>query len=324
MRYCIATALLALALGANVGYAQQTEAATPEQPPAKSSPESAKSSPELEAIRAGSKAFVDAFNAGDAKAIAKLWTDQAQYIDDVGDVYDGRDEIEQVYSQLFQENPNVKIEISIDSVRLVSNTVAIEDGRAKLVPPPAGQAGYSQYTAVHVKDAAHDSAQAPAQWRMASVRESWVEAQATPQSLADLQWLIGKWTSEEHGVKSESVYRWVADERFIERSYTTTALDGSQSSGVQLIGWNPLGGYMQSWSFSPDGGHAIGIWTPVSAGWSAEMIGMTGDGIPTRSVNLLAKLDDNGCVWQSTQRFAGDVALPDTDEVVLKRQSANP
>lgn len=306
MRCCITVVLLVLTAGINVGYAQQNEAATSDQPVVESSPE-------LDAIRAGSQAFVDAVNSADAKAVAELWTENARYIDDVGAVHDGRDAIQQVYEELFAENPNVKIQIVIDSLRLVSDAVAIEDGRAMIVPPPAGPAGYSQYTAVHVKD--------DDRWRMASVRESWVVANATPQSTADFGWLIGKWASEENGVKSQSTYRWVADESFIERTYITTALDGTQSSGVQLIGWNPMDGHMQSWSFSPDGGHAIGIWTPIEGGWSAEMIGMTGDGVPTRSVNRLAMLDDNACVWQSTQRFAGDVALPDTNEVVIKRQS---
>ncbi len=273
------------------------------------------SDPATDEIRASSKAFVDAFNEGDAEAIAQLWTEDAQYVDESGTVHEGRDAIERAYSELFDQNSNVKIQLSIDSLRLVSAAVAIEDGRAVVIPPPAGPAGYSQYTAVHVKDGD--------QWRMASVRETWVEASVTPQSMADFEWLIGSWECEEHGVKSEMVYRWIADQTFIERSYTTTAVDGTTSSGVQVIGWNPMHNHLQSWSFSPDGGHAVGVWTPVDGGWSAKMSGITGDGIPTRSVNLLAKLDDNGCVWQSTQRFAGEVVLPDTDEVVIKRKSDN-
>ena len=113
---------------------------------------------------------------------------------------------------------------------------------------------------------------------------------------------------------------WVANKSFVERKFTITHADGTKTSGVQLIGWNPLGGHVQSWSFSPDGGHAIGVWSPQQNGWTAEMHGVTGDGTPTTSVNLLMRLDDNAYVWQSVQRKAGDVALPDTDEVVLKRK----
>ena len=77
---------------------------------------------------------------------------------------------------------------------------------------------------------------------------------------------------------------------------------------------------MQSWNFSSDGGHAVGVWSPRAGGWSAEVRGVTGDGMPTVAVNLLTRLDDNAYVWQSIRRTLGGTALPDTDEVVLKRR----
>ncbi|TWU39253.1 YybH family protein [Novipirellula artificiosorum] len=306
----IAFALLFLPASVSLLHAQEnaTSPLAPAVPKA-----SAEVSPQLDAIRGESQAFVDAVNRGDAKAVAEMWTSDAHYIDDSGQSHEGRAAIEQAYAAFFEQYPGIKLQVAIDSLRLVGEHVAIEDGRAKLDPAPDGSAGYCKYTAVHVKEG--DT------WQMASVRESWVEAQATPQNIADFDWLIGTWVCEEHGVRAESVFRWVADESFIQRTYTTTAIDGTTSSGTQMIGWNPLEGHLQSWDFSPGGGHAIGVWSPVQSGWVAEMIGMTGDGVPTRSVNLLARLDANGCVWQSTQRVAGDVALPDTDEVVMKRKS---
>ena len=87
-----------------------------------------------------------------------------------------------------------------------------------------------------------------------------------------------------------------------------------------MIGWNPLTGYVQSWSFSSDGGHAVGAWMPSDDGWVAEMEGTTGDGMPTTSTNSLRRLDDNAYVWQSVDRTIGDSPVPDTDEVVIKRQ----
>ena len=106
----------------------------------------------------------------------------------------------------------------------------------------------------------------------------------------------------------------------MQRDYTITLADGTKTTGVQLIGWNPQDGHVQSWNFSGDGGNAVGIWTPHQGGWTAEMRGVTGDGAPTTAVNQLTRLDENAYVWQSVQRTIGGIALADTDEIVIKRQ----
>jgi uncharacterized protein (TIGR02246 family) len=269
---------------------------------------------DISLIRAGSEAFVTAFNNHDAQAVAALWTEQGEYVDDTGRTIAGRDAIEKDYAAFFAENPDVKIQIVIDSLRVLSGEVAIEEGRAVADPAPPGAPGVSKYTAVHAK--------VDGKWLMASVRDSWIEAQVSHQSVADLGWLIGTWVAEEYGVKNESVCRWVAGEQFVQRIYTTTSVDGTKTSGVQLIGWNPLAGHVQSWSFSPDGGHDVGVWSPTHDGWMAETRGASGEGLPTSSVNLLRRLDDNAYVWQSVQRSVGGTPLPDTNEVVIKRQPA--
>lgn len=297
-------------IGSSASLAQQTGKASPRQ---RTGERVRQSNPEIAALRAGAKAFVDAFNKGDAKAIAAMWTENAEYIDESGRRYQGRDEIAKAYADYFASNPKAKIRVNVDSLRLVSDNVAIEDGRAVSDPPPQAARGFGTYSATHVK--------VDGKWLMASVRDSWVEMPASMSSAVDLDWLVGTWVAEENGATIESVCRWVANDSFIERKYTTTQVDGTKVSGVQLIGWNPAGGHVQSWEFSPGGGHAMGTWYPQPDGWSAEMRGVTGDGVQTASVNHLRRLDDNAYVWQSVQRSANGQSLPDTDEVVLKRKS---
>ncbi len=266
---------------------------------------------DLAAIRAQSQAFASAFNSADPKAIAALWTESGDYTDETGRTLTGRDAIGQEYAAFFNAHPGVKIRLAIDSLKLLSADAAIEDGRAVLDPAPAGAPASSKYTAIHVK--------VDGQWLMSTVRDSRIEQPSSYRNVADLEWLIGTWTAEEHGAKTESVCRWVAGKSFVERKYTITHADGSAASGVQLIGWNPQGGHVQSWNFSSDGGQAIGVWSPREGGWSAEIRGVTGDGTPTTAVNTLTRLDDNAYVWQSVNRSAGGRSLPDTEEVVLKR-----
>ena len=310
MNFRLWAAFCGCVLSVSIGRAQDPPARFPsDKPAAKLS--ASDSNGERAAIRAASESFVAAFNKADAKAVAALWTEQGDLTNDSGRTVTGREAIEQEYAGFFKANPGAKIRLAIDSLKLLSDSAAIEDGRAVLDPAPAGAPATSKYTAIHVK--------ADGKWLMSTVRDSRVEQPSAYRNVADLEWLIGTWTAEEHGAKSQSVCRWVADKSFVERKHTITHADGSTASGVQLIGFNPQGGHIQSWHFSAGGGHATGTWTPREGGWNIETRGVTGDGVATSAINLLTRLDDNAYVWQSVERTAGGQTLPDTEEVVLKR-----
>ena len=270
-----------------------------------------KAAADLKAIQDSAGAFVSAFNGGDAKAVAELWTKDGQYIDESGQTFSGREAIEKVYADYFAKVPNRRIRVIVDSLRVLADGTAIEEGRTVVEPPPAGAPAIGKYTAEHV--------QVNGKWLMSKVRDARVETPAAYRELADLEFLIGTWVAEEYGIKTESVCRWVANNSFVERRYIVTNLDGTTVSGVQMIGWNPKTGSVQSWDFSPGGGHATGTWSPIPGGWSAEVHGVTSDGAPTAAVNVLKRLDDNAYVWQSVNRSAGGELLPNTDEVVIKR-----
>ena len=121
-----------------------------------------------------------------------------------------------------------------------------------------------------------------------------------------------------------SKIRWIANKSFVQRTYTVTHPDGTTTTGLQIIGFNPLEDQLQSWNFSSDGGHAIGIWSPHEGGWQAEVRGTTGEGVLTTAVNRLKRLDDNAYTWQSVDRTIGGVPVADTDEIVMKRQASQP
>jgi uncharacterized protein (TIGR02246 family) len=269
---------------------------------------------ELAAIRATSVAYVKAFNAHDAKTLAELWTVDADCIDEEGQRIAGRSQIAANYAKVFREMPTAKVQVVIDSLRLLSATAAIEDGRTMLEPTPRGAPAVHKYTAVHVK--------VGGRWLISSVRESRQETASGYEKVPDLEWLIGEWTAEENGVKTVSVCRWVANKSFVERSFTATHANGTSTSGVQIIGFNPAQECICSWNFSADGGHAIGTWTPREKGWQAEVRGVTGEGVPTKATNTLTKLDDDAYVWQSVDRTLAGEPLPDTEEVVLRRTGA--
>ncbi|WP_339748754.1 SgcJ/EcaC family oxidoreductase [uncultured Rubinisphaera sp.] len=80
---------------------------------------------EIAAIRQESKAFVTAFNNHDSKAVAALWTEDGEYIDEAGVTLSGQTEIEKAYAKFFEANPKSKMNIVIDSVRILSEGSAI-------------------------------------------------------------------------------------------------------------------------------------------------------------------------------------------------------
>ena len=318
-RSLLGVGIVLLLAGLPVGAQNSPKAEKSNSPPAAAttSAKSKSNADDLAAIHQASQEFVKAFNAGDAKAIAALWTIDGDYTDETGEVFSGREAIEKEYAKFFAGNKGKQIQIVIDSLRALSDTTAIEDGRVILQPAPARGAGGASYMAVHVK--------VGGKWLMSTVRDSRVISTAPPtgNDLDDLEWLIGTWHAEEFGSSTESVCRWVANKSFVQRDYVVKHPDDTTSSGVQLIGYNPRENTLQSWNFSSDGGFAVGVWTRRENGWSAELEGTTGKGIRTTAVNLLTRLDNNAYAWQSVSRRSGGVSLPDTDEVVLKRKVAS-
>jgi uncharacterized protein (TIGR02246 family) len=263
------------------------------------------------AIQKAASAFAEAFNRGDAKAVAALWTASGEYVDELGNEYAGQAAIEGCYADFFKANPGAKLALEIDSVRFVSPTVAIEDGHTILTQPTSGESTSSAYSVVHSK--------VDGRWLMASVRETPANGGTAHEHIADFEWLIGTWTAEDQGVVTKSVCQWLGDKSFVERKYVTKAADGVETSGVQIIGWNAQAGHVQSWNFSSDGSFAVGVWTPTEGGWQATVSGVTIDGATTSAINRLQRLDDHAYVWQSVDRSLDATSLPDSDEVIVRR-----
>ncbi len=272
-----------------------------------------KANPELALIRETATAFEAAFNSGNAAEVAALWTEDGEFANESGQSFKGRKAIQDEYEKILAAAKGEKIKIAIDSLELQSETSATEQGRATLDPPPAGALAFGSYTAVHTK--------VNGKWLMSKVVDARVELPSSYNRISDLEWLIGTWEAEEFGSKTVSVCSWVANKSFVQRTYTVTHPDQTSTSGVQMIGFNPQGGHLQSWNFSPDGGYAVGTWWPRENGWRADMNGTMVGGQSSTATVLLTRLDDNAYVWQSINRSINGQSLPDTDEVVLKRQS---
>jgi len=265
------------------------------------------------AIRATADAFVTAFNKGDAKAVANLWAPNGTLTADGDQVLKGRKAIEDEYAALFKEHPTARMQVGIKSIEFPTPTTAIEEGVAQVVTKDNSPPAASRYTAVHV--------QQDGKWLMASVHDSTIAVPSSFSQLQDFAWLVGKWEAKSDGMSAHSTTRWIANKSFLQRDFSVHRDNLLASSGTQIIGWDPRSHQIVSWTFDSSGGYGTGTWSAAPEGWRIESVGVTADGVPTSSRDLLIRVpgDDNVFGWRSFDRRLGETKLPDTGEVVLDR-----
>lgn len=264
------------------------------------------------AIKDTARSFVEAYDNADARTIASLWAEDADY--HVGQMsVKGRPAIQQLYDEFLRAHPGSKMEIHIDSIRMLTPAVAIEQGTASVSNSPNGPPTSSAYTAVHVK---HDG-----KWQMASVRESNATFAPTEESLNDLAWLVGEWKAEGDAAKVDVKYEWMENQHFLRGTTTVYPSKDSPkvSGGMQIITKDSLTGQIVSWFFNADGGYGYGTWTKDGARWLIRAHGATPDGAAASATNILYHADDNVLSWQSIDRTVGNQPLPNTTEIVVER-----
>jgi uncharacterized protein (TIGR02246 family) len=311
-----------IAVTADVSVAQQKQPET--QPPqqAPPTPSAAPGSPVEKAgpananeahIRAGAQAFIKAFNAGDAKALGEMFTPNGTVADEQGNVFKGRNAIEEQYAALFKAHPGVRMQIAIKAIDFPTSTTAIEDGVTQLMTKDSEPPSAARYTAVHVHE--------DGKWLMASVREAAMPVPSNFAQLQELGWLVGEWEAKSDGVTAHSQTRWIANKSFLQRTFSVNR-DGMQvASGMQIIGWDPRTERIISWTFDSSGGHGMGVWNAMPEGWGIDSAGMTADGVPTTAKDHLIRVpgETNVFGWRSVDRKLGDMKVPDVPEVVFDR-----
>jgi uncharacterized protein (TIGR02246 family) len=264
-------------------------------------------------IRKAVAEYVAAFNKGDAKALAAMWSPEAVYTNPVsGEQVVGRAEIEKQFAGIFAEAKNIKLEAKTDSVRFVSPNVAVEQGTAKVIRPDQSPEE-SEYTAVYLKR--------DGQWLLDRVTEEDVVAVPTHYAqLKELDWMVGRWVDQDDNATVVTECSWTKNNNFLTRSFTVQIRDQIDMAGMQIIGWDPSTKQIRSWVFDSDGGFGQGTWSKKGNRWYIQQSGVLPDGRKSSSVNIVTYLDDNTCTLQSINRMAGGELLPNVAEVKVAKE----
>jgi uncharacterized protein (TIGR02246 family) len=284
-------------------------AATATTPPA-SRPEDEK------AIKQITDLFVQAFNAGDAKGVASLYTSDAELIDEYGDHIDGRPTIESFYSALFAARKGATIDVSPTSLRFLGPEVAKESGQTCVKGTGGEPASYRDYTVVYIK---HDG-----RWLHSSVREEFPANLAHHERLKELEWTIGEWLDE----SSESIIhancRWSDDQNFLLRDFEIHAQGKPVMKVNERIGWDPVAKQIKSWVFDSTGGYGHGYWARNGNRWVIKSTGVLADGRTATATNVLTRTGLNSARWHSIDRTVGGEIAPDHSEAVMVRRPPSP
>ena len=291
-------AALAVGLLANPG--------TLADPPKAAAAEGSRRKADEEAIRKQSAAFVRAFEQGDVKTLAELWTEEGEYLDDDGTTLHGQSAIAEAYTKLFTENARRKLEVNVESIRFVSRDSAIEEGVAKVIKGAKDKPTFSRYSILYARE--------DGRWLMAVVRE-WPDEAAT---LKEIDWLIGSWVAKTENGEVRTTYEWDEGKHFIRARFTIKE-KGRTISGTQRIGKDPRTSQLRSWLFGQDGGFGEATWSWDARRWVIEATGVQGDGTEMTATNILTPRGRDVFTWQSTNRTVDTAAAPDIPPVKVTR-----
>jgi uncharacterized protein (TIGR02246 family) len=279
-------------------------------PPARAtSPETAG---EETSLMNNAKAFVEAFEKGDAKAVAAFWAEDGDYVDLSGRRLQGRPAIEAAFKDFFAENKALKLRIDVNSVRFVTPDTAIEDGRTSVTSPDGGPPNQARYTNVHVKK--ND------QWVLQSVRETPYTPPGNYEHLRGLEWAIGEWVDEEGGPEIDhATFEWSPDGNFLISTQDVRVKDTLVSRSTEWIGWDPATSQIRSWSFVADGSIGENTWSNEGDQWIIKTNAILPDGKKLAATNIITRNGPDAITWQSKDRTLDGKALPDVKETKMKR-----
>lgn len=269
------------------------------------------------AIRRTDASFVKAYQQGDAKSVAAHFTPDAEYVDELGNIFQGREAIEESLTEFFTEHKGCKLEMTIETIRFLSPDVAIEDGRTLAIHTKISSPVASRYTTVHVKT--------HGKWMAASVRDHAPKDRREHRAqLQQLDWLSGDWVDEGNDLIVNFSCRPTSNGNFLLRTFRIQVAGQETMTGTQRIGWNPLTGKLRTWIFDSEGGYAEGSWHRAGKSWVLKCIGVTADGGSASCSSIYTPINDHTMTWQSVNHEVGGVKQPDSKVITIVRHAPAP
>ncbi len=225
----------------------------------------------LAALQKSAAAYVEAFNKGDAKALAKTYLPDGEITLANGTVIAGREEIQAFYEDELAGDAKSSAAMEADSLRFITPGVALENGTLHITDAE-GKVSSHDYTAVQVKQ--EDGA-----WLTASVRGEAADKAPPGDKMNGLDWIIGDWIIQMNDSETKLSFEWSKLGPYIEGSANLARIGGTSDQVSIRIGWDNARKGFVSWSFDGNGGFVRSDWSANgNLKWLMRTQGVTAEG----------------------------------------------
>lgn len=298
LRHVVALSVLVIFIGLTVQAAEKTAA-----------PKT------LEAeIRGSVAALQEAFNRGDAKALAACWTSDGEFVGPNGEQIDGRKKIETAFSDFFTKHAKSKLRLGVVAWRPLTGDVTLVDLVTEMTPAPEGLEAEPNSTMLLVKQ--------EGRWLIARMHEAVAAEPSHHVHLQALKGYVGEWIEESvrpSGVVVHSSCDWTANGSYLIRKFSAEGKNGIVKAGTEVIGWDPRQHRIRSWIFDADGGFGESVWTRDGTRWVIKHTGTLADGNDVSVTYIVTPTSPDALTIQSKDHIVGGEKQPELPEIKLKR-----
>ena len=265
---------------------------------------------EAEVVKA-SKQLMEAFNAGNADAVAQLFLPDGELIDDSGTVHLGHEEIKALTKAFHTAYPGSKTEAQIESIRVVAGLVLVDGSRA-IVDKEGKSGSVLRFATIWKKT--------DGGLKLASMRDVSEPLPPTPhEALEAIAWIVGEWINESGDTKVSLNYRWDDNGNFIVGDINITNGNQVIMKSFQRIAWDANQSKYRSWTFDSDGGFGEGTWNATTSGMVLQSSAVGPDGARGTATVKLEPASKDRFTVRGIHRMSEGVEEPDYEYTVVRK-----
>jgi uncharacterized protein (TIGR02246 family) len=302
---CVPPLLIALVFPIAVAFA-----ADPAPPADQSSNQDSAQSPEYKEAEESAQRYTEAYNKGDAKALAEFYAEDVDYIDQDGVETKGRTAIEKLLAENFKANPGVTLNLSIDEIKQLTPEVRVNRGVA-IVTPRDGAGAATRYVAINIKKGDR--------WLISQLTETDAPAPTAYSQLQTLEWLVGNWENKAGDQTVQTKVDWAGDKNFLVRRFNVKGREQDETDGWEIIGWDPERQQIRSWIFDSNGGFGEATWANDGEHWLIQASNVLPNGSHSTAEHVLTKVDENKFSWETQNRSLDGDPQPSLDKIDVQR-----